>query len=106
MLVAEEEQVHAIILENRHEYFAHVLHPARVGSGIVGIVRSFAVGRMVPECDDPLLRVGLEILPEPVRYGAGGQPARALGVEAHEVNVAHVERVIGLGSGCHAAGFA
>ena len=97
--VAGEHQVDAQALEDRQRVLAHVGHPT-VG---VGVVRPLAVGRMVPVGDHPVAAVGGEVGGQPGEHGAGGRAVALEGVEADEVEVAVVERVVGLGPRRHAA---
>ena len=100
--VAREHHVDAAGLEDRQEILPHIDEAALA----VGIVRALRVGRMMEERDDPVARRRREIGLEPLGHGAVGRARRVLGVEAHEVNVRVVERVVRLGARGDAAGLA
>ena len=88
--VPAEDQVHAVGLEDRQEVLAH-FDQLKFG---VGIMRSLRVRRMVPVGDDPLLGSGLQVQLQPHRHVAGWGTVGGHRIEAYEVDVGVIERVI------------
>ena len=92
--VAGEHQVHAVALQYRQRVRPHFDQP-QLGVRVVGAA---AVGRMVPERDGPVLRRCGQIRGGPSQHGPGNRTIGPLRVQHHEVDVAVVERVVGLGA--------
>jgi hypothetical protein len=101
--VAAQDQIDAIGLEDRQRVLAH-LDQLSLG---VGIMRSFAVRRVMPKGDHPIgTRVGRgrdEIAFQPGQHGAADGAVGAVGVQHNEVDIAEIEGVIGLGARVDAA---
>ena len=100
MAVAGQNEIDAAGLENGQGVLPH-LDELHLG---VRVVRAFAVGRMVPIGDDPVLPRGGEICPEPGHHRTVGRAIGLEGIQDDEVDVAVVEGVEGLGAGGNAAG--
>ncbi len=58
----------------------------------------------MPVGDDPILICCAEVALRPCVHRSPDGPADVLGIQAHEMNICVVERVIGLGPGSQAAG--
>ena len=98
------DNVRAVGFEDGVEVFARGLAH---GVG-VRVVEVLAVRRLVPVGDDPRLGVAGQIVGEPLELGGGGSGAAAVvvGVQADEMDVGVVERVVVLAAGGRAAAFA
>ena len=104
--VPAQNQVHAVALQDRHNVLAHLNEVAEVIEQVVAVMRPFGVRRAVPEGDGPIVRVRRQIFLQPFQHGTSRLTARQLRVQADEVNVAIVERIIVLRSGRDAAALA
>ncbi len=100
--VAGEYEVDAVRLEDGQRVLAHVDQAALN----VRIVRAFGVRRVMEEGDDPVGRRRREIVFEPGRHRFVDRAVDVVGIEADEVDVGVVERVIRFRARGDAARFA
>ena len=100
--VTHEHHVHAVGFQDGDEVLAQ-LHQVTFGVGVVG---ALGVERVMEEDDDPFLHRFREIVLQPARHRARSRAPAGHGVEADEVDVAMIERVIFFTAGRHAAGLA
>ena len=54
-------------------------------------MRAFAVGRLVPEGNEPIARVGRQVLLQPREHRTARRAAGHFGIQAYKVNIAIVE---------------
>ena len=101
--VAVEDEIDAPRLEHRHDFAPHVAHGPFAVLVLVRVVRAFGVGRMMTVGDAPVLAVGSEIGLEPPEHQAVGRAIAVGRVEADEMDVGVIERIVGLRPGHHAA---
>ena len=88
--VATQHEVHTVRFEQRQKVLPHL---DQCGFRI-GVVAPLGVGRVMPEGDQPILRRVVEVGTQPVGHRPGCGAARSHRVQADEVNVAVVERVV------------
>jgi hypothetical protein len=102
--VTREHQVDPEVLEDRQRELSNL---DLVQLDVRVVEDALAVRGLVPERDQPVGIRGGEVGFEPGEHGRprGRVHDRVLGVEDDEVDVAVVERVVGLGSGRHAPRF-
>lgn len=104
--VAIEDEVDPAAFEDGEKNLAHVRHAARGIAEAIRVVRTLGVGRVVPEGDGPFLLVGIEISGEPLGHGTRGAARRVVGIEADEMGIGVIERIVGAHTGGEAAAFA
>ena len=67
MTVAAQDQVHPVSFQDGHEILPHFQQL----DFRVGVVAPLGIRRMMPERDQPGIRVGLEVCLQPESHGAG-----------------------------------
>ena len=102
--VAGEHEVNSVLLQQGKDDLPHLPHPRVAVLVLVRVVAAFRVGRVMAEGHEPVLFVGFEIGLEPADHQTVFAPITVAGIEAHEMNVRVVPRIIRLGAGHHAAG--
>src|SRR5436190_1446098 len=68
-------------------------------------MRTFGIRGMMPESDEPLIGIGVEVRLQPIRHRAVRRPALGHRVKANKVEVGVVERIVLLCAGGDTAGF-
>ena len=82
-----QHQVDAGCLQHGKKHLAHI-HQLRLA---VRIMRSFAVGWMMPEGDDPILRHLRKVGLQPRIHRAVGGAIHVVGIQTYEMDVGVVE---------------
>ena len=97
--MAGEHGVHPVRLQDGHDVLAHLLELDLE----IRVVGALAVGRVVPDGEDPVLQRVLQVLLQPGQHGAPRRAIGLVGVEHHHVHVGPVEGVVRLRARGHAA---
>jgi len=100
--VSAQHQIDAAGLEDGQKILTHL---DQLGFG-VRVMRSLGVGGVMPERDDPGGGGAFEVELKPPGHGAVGRPVRRHGIQADEMDVGVVKRVVAFRARGDAAGFA